>query len=78
MADAMRSYIRAAFSNRDIRRTWKTLAGHAGLTKEERDLIQNHKKPDVSSRHYDRYDYLSEKREAMAKWETWFRKNINR
>jgi hypothetical protein len=68
----------SAFSNRDIRRTWKTLAGHAGLTKEERDLIQNHKKPDVSSRHYDRYDYLSEKREAMAKWEIWFRKNINR
>jgi integrase len=54
---------------KDTRRTWKTLAGDAGVSKEMRDRIQNHsKKSDVSSRHYDRYDYLAEKREAMAKW----------
>lgn len=59
------------FSPRDLRRTWKTLSGHAGLTKEERDLIQNHSRNDVSSVHYDRYDYLREKRVAMEKWSNW-------
>ncbi|PIW28033.1 MAG: integrase, partial [Rhodospirillales bacterium CG15_BIG_FIL_POST_REV_8_21_14_020_66_15] len=54
---------------RDIRRTWKTLAGQAGIPKEMRDRIQNHAgKSDVSSRHYDRYDYLPEKRAAMDVW----------
>jgi len=34
-----------------------------------RDMLQNHgKKADISSRHYDKYSYLREKREAMAKW----------
>jgi integrase len=53
---------------RDIRRSWKTLAGEAGLSKDIRDRLQNHALSDVSSRHYDRYDYLTEKREAMAQW----------
>ena len=34
-----------------------------------RDLLQNHTtKSDVSSRHYDRYSYLPERRAAVAKW----------
>jgi integrase len=49
--------------------TWKTLAGDAGISKEMRDRLQNHAKPgDVSGRHYDRYDYLTEKRAAVAVW----------
>jgi integrase len=59
----------AHFIPRDARRTWKTLAGRAGISKEMRDRLQNHARGgDVSSRHYDRYDYLLEKRAAMAKW----------
>jgi integrase len=59
----------APFTPRDIRRTWKTLAGDAGIPKDMRDRLQNHaKRGDVSSRHYDRYDYLPERRAAMAKW----------
>ncbi len=58
------------FVPRDIRRTWKTLAGRAGLTKETRDLIQHHSKADVSSKHYDRYDYIKEKRAGMKAWQT--------
>jgi integrase len=59
----------APFTARDLRRTWKTLAGDAGIPKEMRDRLQNHAKGgDVSSRHYDRYDYLPERRAAMAKW----------
>jgi integrase len=62
------------FTTRDLRRTFKTLAGVAGLTKSERDLIQNHGAGDVSSKHYDRYDYLPEKRAALEKWERWLLK----
>ncbi|WP_330925069.1 hypothetical protein [Candidatus Sororendozoicomonas aggregata] len=53
---------------RDIRRTCKTLMGKAGLSKEIRDRIHNHTPTDVSSNHYDRYDYLTEKREALNRW----------
>jgi integrase len=57
------------FTPKCLRRTWKTLAGDAGLSKDDRDELQNHaKKSDVSSRHYDRYDALRERRAAMAKW----------
>ncbi len=57
------------FTPRDLRRTWKTLAGRAGIPKDMRDRLQNHgQTQDVSTRHYDRYDYLPERRAAMAKW----------
>lgn len=59
------------FTGRDLRRTWKTLAGEAGLTKQERDWLQNHTAGDVSSKHYDRWAYLPEKQAAVAKWEAW-------
>lgn len=56
-------------SNRDMRRTWKTLAGKAGLSKEIRNRIQNHALQDVSSKNYDRYNYMAEKRAAMEQWD---------
>lgn len=57
------------FVARDIRRTCKTLMGELGISKEVRDRLQNHALNDVSSKHYDRYSYLPEKREALRKWE---------
>jgi len=56
------------FLARDIRRTVKTLMGKAGIDKAIRDRIQNHALQDVSSKHYDRYDYLIEKRQALKVW----------
>lgn len=56
------------FTPRDIRRTFKTLAGEMGISSEMRDRLQNHKKPGVSTKHYDRYDYLREKREILDVW----------
>lgn len=56
------------FTPRDLRRTWKTLAGKAGISKLDRDRYQNHAMNDVSSRHYDKYDYLAEKRQVAAIW----------
>lgn len=55
-------------TNRDLRRTWKTLAGKAGVSKEIRDRLQNHALQDVSSKSYDRWNYMPEKRTAMDKW----------
>jgi integrase len=55
-------------TNRDLRRTWKTLAGKAGVPKDIRDRIQNHALQDVSSKSYDRWTYLPEKRAGMEKW----------
>jgi len=57
------------FTPRDIRRTFKTLAGDMGISAEMRDRLQNHKRPGVSAKHYDRYDYLREKREIIELWE---------
>jgi integrase len=56
-------------TNRDLRRTWKTLAGKAGLSKEIRDRLQNHTLQDVSSKSYDRWNYMPEKRASMEKWD---------
>jgi len=60
-------------TNRDLRRTWKTLAGQAGVPKELRDRIQNHALQDVSSKNYDRWNYMREKRAGMAKWDKFVR-----
>lgn len=60
-------------SNRDLRRTWKTLAGKAGVPKEIRDRLQNHTLQDVSSKHYDRWEYMPEKRAGMARWDKFVR-----
>jgi len=65
------------FSPRDLRRTWKTLAGAAGLSKDIRDRIQNHSRHDISSRHYDRYEYMAEKRAAMAQWSAYLGKLLS-
>lgn len=65
------------FLARDIRRTVKTLMGKAGVSKELRDRIQNHAMTDVSSKHYDRYDYLPEKRQAMKVWNNYLELIIN-
>jgi integrase len=56
-------------TNRDLRRTWKTLAGKAGVSKEIRDRIQNHALQDVSSKSYDRWNYMPEKRAGMKRWD---------
>jgi integrase len=57
-----------AFIPRDLRRTVKTRMGEIGIPKSIRDIIQNHNINDVSSKHYDRWDYMPEKREALEKW----------
>ncbi len=56
----------------DMRRTWKEMAARSGVSFELRNRIQNHAFTDVSSRVYDKYDYLAEKAHAMAQFEHYF------
>jgi len=65
------------FLARDIRRTVKTLMGKAGIDKAIRDRVQNHSLQDISSKHYDRYDYLPEKRQALKVWNDYLELIIN-
>lgn len=60
-------------TNRDLRRTFKTLACKAGVSKEIRDRLQNHALQDVSSKNYDRWHHMPEKRAGMAKWNKFVR-----
>lgn len=64
------------FTLRDLRRTCKTLMGVAGLDKQLRDRIQGHAFNDVSAKHYDRYDYLREKREGLERWAAWLEEHV--
>ena len=42
--------------------------GELGIAKDVRDRLQNHAYMDVSAKHYDRYDYMAEKRAAAERW----------
>lgn len=65
-------------TNRDLRRTWKTRAGKAGLSEEIRYRLQNHTLQDVSSKSYDRWNYMPEKRAAMTRWDKFVRELLAR
>lgn len=56
---------------RDLRRTWKSRAGELGISKEVRDLIQQHAKSDTSSKNYDRADYVPIMRTGMETYNNW-------
>lgn len=61
----------AHFQMRDLRRTWKSRTGEIGISREVRDLIQQHAKGDTGSVHYDWADYLPQMRAAMRLWGRW-------
>lgn len=51
----------------------ETLARQAGISKELRDRLQNHTLQDVSSKSYDRWNYMPDKRAAMDVWDRFVR-----
>ena len=57
------------FTPRDIRRSIKTRMSEIGILKEIRDRIQNHALHDVASKHYDRFDFLPDKRAGLDGWQ---------
>ena len=66
------------FAAKACRKTFKTLgAEHVKIDKKWRDRIQGHCITDISNTHYDKYDYLAEKREAMQQWTNWLERTVN-
>ena len=64
---------RGAFSMRDLRRTAETHMAALGISSDVRAQIQSHGLGGIQARHYDRHDYMPEKRSALALWAQRFR-----
>lgn len=59
------------FSVGDLRRTCETLLASQGVNTDVRAQIQSHGLGGVQNRHYNRHDYMTEKRAALTAWSTW-------
>lgn len=64
---------RGPFTMRDLRRTAETHMAALGISSDVRAQIQSHGLGGIQARHYDRHDYMPEKRAALEKWSTRFR-----
>lgn len=58
-----------AFDLRDIRRTCETMLAGMGISKDIRAQLLSHGLSGVQAAHYDRYEYITEKRNALEAWE---------
>ena len=59
---------RGPFSMRDLRRTAETHMAALGISSDVRAQIQSHGLGGIQARHYDRHDYMPEKRTALGLW----------
>ncbi|WP_181012897.1 hypothetical protein [Citrobacter amalonaticus] len=57
-----KKHVESVFSLRDIRRTFKTLSGMLHFTENEKEIINQHANSSIGKKHYDRYDYIIEKK----------------
>lgn len=65
------------FTPHDLRRTVETGLARLGIGREVRDRVLNHKDRSVSGVHYNKHDYLPEKRTALEKWAREIRRVVN-
>lgn len=59
---------RGPFQLRDLRRTAETHMAAMGITSDVRAQLQSHGLGGIQQRHYDRHDYMAEKRAALEQW----------
>jgi integrase len=64
---------RGPFSMRDLRRTAETHMAALAISSDVRAQIQSHGLGGIQARHYDRHDYMPEKRAALELWSRRFR-----
>lgn len=57
------------FDLRDVRRTVETMMAGIGISKDVRAHLLSHGLSGVQTAHYDRHDYINEKRAALIAWE---------
>ncbi|MBL8529815.1 MAG: integrase family protein [Burkholderiales bacterium] len=60
---------RAMFRGGDLRRTCETMQAALAIPKDVRAHLQSHGLGGVQAAHYDRHDYMTEKRAALQAWE---------
>jgi integrase len=77
LAEAMGALGVAKFTTHDLRRTVETRMASLGVGKETRDRVLNHTDRSVGGVHYNRYDYLLEKRAALGTWATNLARIVN-
>jgi len=56
------------FTWRNLRATVETQLAAMGITQERRAWLLSHGRSGVQAKHYDRYSYLSEKRQDLDRW----------
>jgi integrase len=59
---------REPFQLRDLRRTAETMLASLGVSSDVRAQLQSHGLGGIQQRHYDRHDYMIEKRQALELW----------
>ena len=60
--------LRDSFQLRDLRRTCETMLAALGMSSDIRAQVQSHGLGGVQARHYDRHNYMEEKRATLEKW----------
>ena len=68
--DAIRTWLAERPTPHDLRRTLATRLAALGIPREIRDRCLNHIGGDVGTKHYNRYEFLAEKRDAFTRWST--------
>jgi integrase len=68
----------APFAPHDLRRTVETNLASLKVPKEYRDRVLNHLDGSVGGRHYNKYEYLDEKRQALELWARHFKAKSER
>ena len=61
--------LREKFEMRDLRRTCETMLAALGVSSDIRAQLQSHGLGGVQARHYDRHNYMAEKRSALEAWD---------
>jgi integrase len=60
---------KSSFRLSDLRRTAETLLAGMGVSKDIRAQLQSHGLSGVQQRHYDKHEYMDEKRATLSAWE---------
>jgi integrase len=60
--------LRERFELRDLRRTCETMLAALGISSDIRAQVQSHGLGGVQARHYDRHNYMAEKRTTLEVW----------
>lgn len=56
------------FQLRDLRRTCETMLASLKISSDVRVQLQSHGLGSIQQRHYDRHDYMLEKKQALENW----------